>query len=166
MRLSARSLARPSGDVHPGGPDTASKALRRAVGSPEHPLCLAPQVVLYVEGRRPRIDVGRRRGAAWPLGAARPNVVANGTRAGIAGCSLGGHLAPQRDARRHGSVQVSNRTATWQGPSTTCCPRSRSARRQDRRVAASAEPPARRSTSWFSTCNGATPSLSRGRDGE
>jgi endo-1,4-beta-xylanase len=84
------------------------------------PLCTQPQVVLYAEGPAAGvsilIDDVALRGRSEPLG---PNVVVNGDfEAGIAGwIAWAGTIAPSNVTHGGtGSVQVSNRTATWQGP--------------------------------------------------
>jgi endo-1,4-beta-xylanase len=84
------------------------------------PLCAQPQVVLYVEGPAAGvsilIDDVALRARSEPLG---PNVVVNGDfEAGIAGwIAWAGTIAPSSVTHGgSGSAQVSNRTATWQGP--------------------------------------------------
>ena len=84
------------------------------------PLCTQPEVILYVEGPAAGVSIlvddVALRGRSEPLG---PNVVANGDfEAGIAGwIAWAGTIAPSNVTHGGaGSVQVSNRTATWQGP--------------------------------------------------
>jgi endo-1,4-beta-xylanase len=84
------------------------------------PLCTAPQVVLYVEGPAAGVSIlvddVALRGRSEPLG---PNVIANGDfEAGVAGwIAWAGTIAPSNVTHGGaGSVQVSNRTDTWQGP--------------------------------------------------
>ena len=84
------------------------------------PLCTQPEVILYVEGPAANVsilvdDVALRE-RSEPLG---PNAVANGDfEAGITGwIAWAGTIAPSSVAHGgSGSVQVSNRTDTWQGP--------------------------------------------------
>lgn len=84
------------------------------------PLCPLSEVVLYVEGPAAGVsllvDDVALRGRSEPLG---PNAVTNGDfEAGIAGwIAWAGTIAPSNVAHGgSGSVQVSNRTDTWQGP--------------------------------------------------
>ena len=84
------------------------------------PLCAQPEVILYVEGPAANVailvDDVALRGRSEPLG---PNTVANGDfEAGIAGwIAWAGTIAPSNVTHGGtGSVQVSNRTDTWQGP--------------------------------------------------
>ena len=84
------------------------------------PSCTQPEVILYVEGPPAGVSIlvddVALRGRSEPLG---PNVVVNGDfESGISGwIAWAGTIAPSSVAHGGtGSVQVSNRSATWQGP--------------------------------------------------
>lgn len=122
LRLSAKITCQGAADTFSTvAAGTANKnSYIPLAGTLSVPLCPQPQVVLYVEGPAAGVSIlvddVALRARSEPLG---PNVVANGDfEAGITGwIAWAGTIAASGVTHAGtGSVQVSNRTATWQGP--------------------------------------------------